>query len=129
MSIWVTVTEATEIIAGYPVTEPENYEQYLNLAFLYLSNDFRYSFPSSPTDKMKTALSLYAVNLGNSDGSESPLQRGVSSFTIGDFSENYSNQAIQSRDEYPRDIALLLNEYRTGGRETSIHLTRTYPSP
>ena len=127
--MWVTVTEAEEILADYPVTVPDNLEQYLNLSFLYLSNDPRYGYPTEATTKMKTAQSLYAVNLSANSGSDSALQRGVSSFSIGDFSESYSNQAMATRDEYPRDIALLLNEYRTGGRGTSITLTRTYPRP
>ena len=127
--MWVTVTEAEEILAQYPVTAPDNLEQYLNLSFLYLSNDVRYSYPSDPTEKMKTALSLYAVDLSNRSGSATALQRGVSSFSIGDFSESYSRQAQLNRDEYPADVAILLSEYRTGGRGTSITLTRTYPRP
>jgi hypothetical protein len=124
---WVSETEASSLVAGYPVTIPSDYDKWLNQSYLVLSNDSRYSYPDTPTDKMKLAQSLFACDLAAVGIGQTPLQRGVQSFTIGSFSESYSQKAIDRFDEYSSTIANLIREYRVG-RGTAITLSRTYPS-
>ena len=125
---WVSITDATGIVSEYPVTIPIDFDKYLNKSFLILANDPRYSYPDTPTEKMKIAQSLYACFLGSPEsGRAQAIRDGVQSFSVGSFSESYTNKASERSDQYPDTIANLLQEYRIG-RGTSIKLQRTYPS-
>jgi hypothetical protein len=73
---------------------------------------------------MKTALSLYAVLLPTEKG---VIDSGVSEFSIGRYSQKFSEQALGDRYTYPRDILALLSEYRAG-RNVMTKLSRTYPA-
>jgi hypothetical protein len=128
MSTWVSDTEALGLVAAYPVTVPSDFTKWLNASYLYLSNDPRYAYPIEPSEKMKLAQSLYACYLASPDsGRAKAIREGVASFSIGSFSESYSNKAQMNSDQYPVDVQSLLSEYRVG-RGTSIELSRTYPS-
>lgn len=125
---WVSVTEASGIVSEYPVTIPSDFDKYLNKSYLLLSNDLRYAYPSPATEKMKIAQSLYACFLGSPEsGRAQAIRDGVQSFSVGSFSESYTNKASERSDQYPDEIANLLQEYRIG-RGTNIKLQRTYPS-
>ena len=122
--MWLTETEALAIANEYPYPIPSDYGKWLSLAFIRLSNDSRYSFPTVATEKMKTALSLYAVLLPTEKG---VIDSGVSEFSIGRYSQKFSEQALGDRYTYPRDILALLSEYRAG-RNVMTKLSRTYPA-
>jgi hypothetical protein len=124
---WVTETEAVELVAGYPVTIPTDYDKWLNLAYLLIFNDNRYSFPSTATANMKLAQSLYGISLATQSGESQALQNGVASFRIGNFSQTFSTQAQLNPNEFPQNVKVLLGEYRVG-RPSTIRLSRTYPS-
>lgn len=125
MQTWVSLTEAEALVSGYPVTIPDSYDTWLNQAYLLIARNPSYSFPTDVSEDMKLALSLYACIIAS--GQNQNLQaNGVSSFTIGNFSQTYSDKFLTGLDKYPEPIQSLLAQYRTGKAVTS-RLTRTYP--
>jgi hypothetical protein len=123
---WVTLTEAQGIASNYPLTIPTDFELWINLAQLRLESDFRYNFPTIPTDKMKTALVLYATDLPKNNANEL-LVNGVQSFSIGKFSQSFSDEATLNNWRYSQTVEALLREYRVG-RQTVANLKRRLPS-
>lgn len=127
MEPWVTLTEAETLVAGYPVTVPDNFQQWINYAFILLSKNTAYTFPDPPTEDTKLALSLYACILGNGEGQNSKLQpEGVTQFRVGNFSQTFSDKLVTGLDKLPEPVASLLSQYRTG-KTTFAQMQRTYP--
>lgn len=127
MQPWVSQSEAETLVEGYPVTIPDSFDKWVNQAFILISKNTAYSFPTDPTEDMKLALSLYACILGSGEtGSADLKSQGVTSFSIGNFSQSYSDKLLTGLDQYPEPVKSLLAQYRTG-RNVIAKLTRTYP--
>lgn len=127
MAEWVTLHEATLIAASFPYGIPADFDKWLNMSQTRIEYDPKYAFPSAPTERMKNAVVLLALITGSGDNTAQLIQNGVSEFSIGKFSQKFSEHAQNNPGSYPIEVSNMLAVYRSTALFVG-QLSRTYPS-
>lgn len=115
---WLETGEAEDFFELYPggttFIASEDYEAFLNLAYIRLSNDPNYSFPDTPTEKMKNAQCEFAFSLSEGGGGASLKAQGITNYRVGNFSVSFEDSKGLDFLQYPIPVQNYLSDYLIG---------------